>query len=286
MNFNDFDEAGRAGFNAREAADNAKPYEPKGNGTKAKTCEPSKWREKYKVHPAADVFPMMSDDELQKLGEDIEKHGLKHPLTFFKSGDDESVLVDGRNRLTAMERVGIRIDSFPIEKRYYTTGDPVAHIIGLNIHRRHLTKQQQADLIVAAHKAAAAKPRQVDEVFEEQLDLEDAIERKRRAEGSKGGRGKVNEVKAAAVATAKEHGISKSTVERALAKAEGRQPAPIAKLQLGTKPKLEATGSTGLDAARRRYLEEFVRLTSAEREAEWRILFGEIKALPAKGGTS
>ena len=54
---------------------------------------------------------------------------------------------------------------------------------------------------------AKGKPRQVEEV-------------------SKGGRGKVNEVKAAAVATAKEHGISKSTVERSFAKAEGRKPEP------------------------------------------------------------
>jgi hypothetical protein len=28
----------------------------------------SKWREQYKVHPAADVFPMMTDAELDELG--------------------------------------------------------------------------------------------------------------------------------------------------------------------------------------------------------------------------
>src|SRR6516225_6420384 len=102
----------------RHAAENAKRYEPKSECAR----EPSKWREKYHVHSAADVFPMMSDDELQKLGEDIKKHGLKHPLTFFKSGDDVSVLVDGRNRLMAMELVGIDPDTIPIDKRYYTTG--------------------------------------------------------------------------------------------------------------------------------------------------------------------
>ena len=36
------------------------------------------WRDKYKVHPAADVFPMMSDEELAELGEDIKKNGLIH----------------------------------------------------------------------------------------------------------------------------------------------------------------------------------------------------------------
>ena len=43
---------------------------------------------------------------------------------------------------------------------------------------------------------------------------------------SKGGRGKVNEAKAKAVATAAEHGISKGTVARAIAKAEGKEPKP------------------------------------------------------------
>ena len=33
------------------------------------TSRRSTWRDTYKVHPAADVFPMMSDDELAKLGE-------------------------------------------------------------------------------------------------------------------------------------------------------------------------------------------------------------------------
>jgi hypothetical protein len=27
----------------------------------------SEWRKRYKVHPSADVFPMMSDDELALL---------------------------------------------------------------------------------------------------------------------------------------------------------------------------------------------------------------------------
>ena len=34
------------------------------------------WREVLKVHPAADVFPMMGDDDLLALGRDIKKNGL------------------------------------------------------------------------------------------------------------------------------------------------------------------------------------------------------------------
>ena len=163
----------------------------------------STWREKYKVHPAADVFPMMSDEELDALGEDIKANGLQHPIVFHavKHADHRAgnlQLIDGRNRLEAMERAGIVVEEKRRVLPHYK--DPVAHIIGLNIHRRHLTKQQQADLIVAAH-LAADKPRQVGEV-------------------SKGGRGKVDAVKAAAVATGQEHGISKRTVERSISARE------------------------------------------------------------------
>jgi hypothetical protein len=171
------------------------------------------WRDKYKVHPAADVFPMMSDEELSVLGADIKKSGLKVPLLFW-SHDGVHVLLDGRNRLEAMDRAGVEIDTdrFGLPDKYRGANaakstnvkDPVGHIISLNIRRRHLTKQQQADLIVAAIKAGE-KPPQLEEV-------------------SKGGRGKVNPVKAKAVAAGAEHGISKATVERSLAKADGKPP--------------------------------------------------------------
>ena len=124
----------------------------------------STWRDKYKVHPAADVFPMMSDDELAELGEDIKANGLKSrsPSGTRQGNASLTVLIDGRNRMEAMERVGIDLAAYaPFtcgpysgkEHKKFIDGDPVAYIFGLNIHRRHLTKQQHADLIVAAHRA-------------------------------------------------------------------------------------------------------------------------------------
>jgi hypothetical protein len=171
------------------------------------------WRDKYKVHPAADVFPMMSDEELDALGQDIKKNGLRSPIWFQNTAETtkEDILLDGRNRLEAIERAGIS----PWLDKHYHAGDPVAFIISLNIHRRHLNKAEQADLIVAAIKAG--KPTQVESV-------------------SKGGRGKVNPVKQAAIATGEEHGISSGTMNRALAKAEGRapKPKPVTTLDSGT----------------------------------------------------
>jgi hypothetical protein len=228
----------------------------------------SKWRSQYKVHPAADVFPMMSDEGLKKLGEDITEHGLLQPLVFDDVRSNRNrVLLDGRNRLEAMERAGLSIDHL---KECIGSGH-VEDIISLNIHRRHLTKQQQAELIVAALKAAqpkANKPPQVEEV-------------------SKGGRSKVNELKAKAVAIAKDAKISKGTVERALAKAKGKTPKPspppkpIAGPRLRTKPKLET--HTGVDAARRYYIDEFRKLEAAERDAEFEVLIDEIKGVQRGG---
>jgi hypothetical protein len=126
------------------------------------------WRDQYRVHPAADVFPMMSDEELDALGEDIKANGLKVPIAFHIGTGNKRVLIDGRNRLEAMERFGLGPHVW--EKTEGSYDDPVAHIIGLNIRRRHLTKAQQAELIVAAIKAG------------EKLDQAEPV--------SKGGRGK------------------------------------------------------------------------------------------------
>jgi ParB-like chromosome segregation protein Spo0J len=243
---------------------------------------------------------MMSDAELRELAESIRANGLQIPISFYvgKGKEQDLILLDGRNRLEAMERHGVKVC---VEKRYVYK-DPVAHVIGANINRRHLTKHQQAELIVAAHRAAAGgrdgeapnKPRQVGDVSDaaeadrkyEPLsmtvacDVDGAIEPEVKAKlpaecERKGGRGKINAVKAAAVATAKEHGISKRTVERALA-ASLPKPKPIAGPRLKAKPKLET--HTGIEAARRFYLEHLRKLDADARAVELDLLVTEIKA--------
>ena len=96
------------------------------------------WRDKYKVHPAADVFPMMEGEELDALAADIKAHGLQTSIVL----DRDGVLLAGRNRLEAMGRAGVAVQQW--HTRTHGDGDPVAFVISENIHRRHLTKQQQA----------------------------------------------------------------------------------------------------------------------------------------------
>jgi ParB-like chromosome segregation protein Spo0J len=207
----------------------------------------SKWRDQFEVHPAADVFPMMSDEELAELGGNIKQHGLLERIKI--SGD--GVLLDGRNRLEAAERASCELYSCEFED--CGDEDPLAVIISANIHRRHLTKQQQADLIVAAVKAAAEASRQGGEVP------------LRHVKG-KAGSAK-DEVKAKAVANAEKIGISQRTVKRSFAKAEGKTPNPKPKPQ--PKATITVTMPAGIDAARKHYVLEFVDLSPAKRRAEW-----------------
>ena len=109
----------------------------------------------YPVHPAAELFPMMGAEALQALADDIKAHGQREPVILF----DRKVL-DGRNRLLACEMAGV-------EPRFVTrtdaeVGDPIAFVLSLNKHRRHMEPSQLATLSVkvSAAYAVAARARQ------------------------------------------------------------------------------------------------------------------------------
>ena len=121
------------------------------------------WRDHLKVHPAADLFPLMSPDELRALGEDIKKNGLRTKIAVIVGDDGEPYLIDGRNRLDAMELVGPAVNLFEGGERVCTRDpdgpahDPYAYVISANIHRRHLTAEQRRDLIAKLLKATPEK---------------------------------------------------------------------------------------------------------------------------------
>src|SRR6478672_8338126 len=65
------------------------------------------------VHPAADLFPMMSDDELEALAKDIAENGVRQGVVLWIStrmpvqtaaAARGALLLDGRNRLAAAVR--------------------------------------------------------------------------------------------------------------------------------------------------------------------------------------
>jgi hypothetical protein len=135
------------------------------------------WRNVLKIHPAAEIDPLMSEAELRALGEDIKKNGLQSPVTIY---DDQ--LLDGRNRLDGMESAGIALTEFwegmqgeegmwvialedaDIESKgpiviQYDRGqiDPWAYVASANHHRRHLSPEDKRDRIAALLKAQPEK---------------------------------------------------------------------------------------------------------------------------------
>jgi hypothetical protein len=199
---------------------------------------PSSWRDVLAVHPAADEFPMMGPDELRALGEDIKQNGLIHPIVLW--AEDEAswernavYLLDGRNRLAAMEMVGLEI--FRADKQYCLEvphrqlfgvseshsiidgsslqADPYEYTISANIHRRQITtKEEQADLIVR--------------VLAKRTDLANVARSVKRDDTGHLAGSTKDPIKSAAIAQGAKHDISRRTMEGALARSKGRPQQP------------------------------------------------------------
>lgn len=90
------------------------------------------------THPAAELFPMMTDAERKSLVDDIRKNGLVEPVIMFGPR-----LLDGRNRWKACIEAGVEV-----RVRDWNGPDPVSYVRSLNLHRRHLTPSQRAALAV------------------------------------------------------------------------------------------------------------------------------------------
>lgn len=106
-----------------------------------------------KVHPIAELFPMMSEEELVDLAEDIKANGQVNPIIVATINDVET-LIDGRNRLRACEIAGIEP-----WKEQMNGADPVALIFSLNDKRRHLSKGQRAIVVAKAYPEPESRGR-------------------------------------------------------------------------------------------------------------------------------
>ena len=122
---------------------------------------PFDWHKHLKVHPAADLFPELSNGELEELAADIRQQGLRVPIVLF-GGE----LLDGRNRLNAAQKEGLlsmREGGLSIKwpdghieilRREEVRGDPYGIVLALNVRRRHLTADQKRELIGKVLKAS------------------------------------------------------------------------------------------------------------------------------------
>jgi hypothetical protein len=111
------------------------------------------WRSVLPVHDACDLFPTLTEPELLGLGDDIRRNGQQVEIALFVDENGVEKLLDGRNRLDAMEGIGI-----PVIKdgelnrdavRAFTVpgnADPYKYVLSVNILRRHLTNEQKNEL--------------------------------------------------------------------------------------------------------------------------------------------
>jgi hypothetical protein len=144
---------------------------------------PFHWRQYLKIHPAAELFPHVSADDLRVLVDDIAANGLRTKITLWSPATDKhEELLDGRHRLDALAHLGLLcLDSrghLAINKSWSerrkewvvmpaksgkpflgrvptdtVTGDPYALALSYNVHRRHLSTEQKHDLIKEVLKA-------------------------------------------------------------------------------------------------------------------------------------
>jgi hypothetical protein len=159
------------------------------------------WRAALTIHPAADLFQPIAGEELTALGKDILENGLRFPIVLSRKDPsrgqhvEDWLLLDGRNRLAALESIGceVAIDIREREERpaalsicvrgkaliesgaspdgqiyleeggtnawawVEETGDPWRFVISANVRRRHLTADQKRKLIRSVLEATPEK---------------------------------------------------------------------------------------------------------------------------------
>jgi hypothetical protein len=139
------------------------------------SADQSQWRDLLaergiRVHPAADKLPMLSDEQLLELGDDIEanqlQHGivLRHPTKKYPGPEDAkgAELVDGRNRIAAVvfkfrhdpDRLADRLNDLlyvdppqvGCARIIGSDVDPWDYVLSVNLRRRHLPVEDRKRL--------------------------------------------------------------------------------------------------------------------------------------------
>ena len=84
-------------------------------------------------HDAANIFPL-DEENIAELATDIRKNGQQVPIETFGGR-----IIDGRRRWKACQLAGVKA-----QIKAVLVDDPIAYVLSLNLHRRHLSTTQLA----------------------------------------------------------------------------------------------------------------------------------------------
>ncbi len=116
-------------------------------------------------HPLADLFPLIEGAEFEALCEDIRLHGLRQPIQIWNGA-----IIDGRNRYRAVCAIDpdLRLTA-PSRSAWFEDVSHIhpqllpAHVVSLNLRRRHLDETQRAMIAARLATMPAGRPRTADE---------------------------------------------------------------------------------------------------------------------------
>lgn len=113
--------------------------------------------ENLKFHPAAEIFPLLTEDDFDAFAEDVRVKGILEPIKLF-----EGMVIDGRNRYRAYVITKSPPNFQDVDALVKEVGGPAEYVLSLGDKRRHLDKSQLAMCAVRYKevKAAEAKERQ------------------------------------------------------------------------------------------------------------------------------
>jgi len=173
--------------------------DPTAKGDTPMTGTMPSWRNSpnIAIHPAAEMFPLLPEDELAALAADIKENRLREKAAVITKGGRQLV-IDGRNRLDALELAGFTVVDehgrlFKDVCIDLTKGDDLdlvdpakveAFIISKNIRRRHLTTEQRREL---AAKLLRADPAKSNRAIADQIKLDKNTVQSVRADLEAGG---------------------------------------------------------------------------------------------------
>src|ERR1700760_4085852 len=88
-----------------------------------------------KFHPLANLFPMLTDAELDDLGEDMRQNGQVETVKLHRG-----MILDGRNRYTAAGKKGLGVRT---ELFQGSDHEALGWVVSKNLKRRHLNESQR-----------------------------------------------------------------------------------------------------------------------------------------------